>query len=78
MPAIIYYLPRRLSDGDLRLGKALLDHGKCQVVVGLTGDDSADHPVHELLGRLGYQWAGGQVASGDGGQGNRVLSEEYF
>lgn len=67
VPAIIYYLPRRLSDGDLRLGKALLDHGKCQVVVGLTGDDSADHPVHELLGRLGYQWAGGQVASGDGG-----------
>ena len=48
-PAVIYYLPRRLSIGDTQLARVLLERGKCQVVAGLVGDESADRPVHELL-----------------------------
>ena len=54
-PAVIYYLPRRLSIGDMQMAKVLLERGKCQVVAGLVGDDNADGPVRELLGILGDQ-----------------------
>ena len=52
-PAVIYYLPRRLSIGDTQLAKVLLERGKCQVVAGLVGDENADGPVRELLDKLG-------------------------
>ena len=54
-PAVIYYLPRRLSIGDTQLAKVLLVRGKCQVVAGLVSDENADGPVRELLGILGDQ-----------------------
>ena len=54
-PAVIYYLPRRLSIGDTQLAKVLLERGKCQVVAGLVGDENADGPVRELLEMLGRQ-----------------------
>ena len=54
-PAVIYYLPRRLSIGDTQLAKVLLERGKCQVVAGLIGDENADGPVRELLDILGSQ-----------------------
>ena len=54
-PAVIYYLPRRLSIGDTQMARVLLERGKCQVVAGLVGDDNADGPVHKLLGVLGNQ-----------------------
>ena len=52
MPHVIYYLPRRLSTGDLQLADALLERSRCDVILGLTGDEEADEPVHDLLGRL--------------------------
>ena len=57
-PAVIYYLPRRLSVGDVELARALLERGKCRVVAGLVGDDGADSPVLELMELLGSQRAG--------------------
>ena len=54
-PAVIYYLPRRLSIGDTQLARVLLERGKCQVVTGLVGDENADGPVRELVDMLGGQ-----------------------
>ena len=54
-PAVIYYLPRRLSIGDTHLAKVLLGRSKCQVVAGLVADENADRPVCELLELLGSQ-----------------------
>ena len=52
LPQVIYYLPRRLSTGGLQLANALLECSRCDIILGLTGDDEADEPVRELLGRL--------------------------
>ena len=52
LPQVIYYLPRRLSTGDIQLAKALLDRSKCDVILGLAGDEEADEPAHDLLARL--------------------------
>ena len=58
-PAVIYYLPRRMSTGDAQLAKTLLDRGKCRVIAGFTGDADADRPTRELLEKLGsHQDAG--------------------
>ena len=54
-PAVIYYLPRRLSVGDIQMAKVLLERGKCRVVAGLVGDDNADEPVRKLLDILGSE-----------------------
>ena len=67
-PAVIYYLPRRLSIGDTQLAKVLLERGKCQVVAGLVGDENADGPVRELLailGRKGVEEAGSVSKAAD-------------
>ena len=58
-PAVIYYLPRRLSVGDVELARALLERGKCRVIAGLVGDEGADSPVLELMELLGSQRTGG-------------------
>ncbi len=52
LPWVIYYLPRRLSAGDLQLANALLERSKCDVILGLTGDEESDVPVRDLLVRL--------------------------
>ena len=52
LPHVIYYLPRRLSEGDVILANALLEGGRCEVILGLTGEDETDEPVRELLDRL--------------------------
>ena len=52
LPQVIYYLPRRLSTGDLQLAKALLERSRCDVILGLAGDEEADEPARDLLGRL--------------------------
>ena len=54
-PAVIYYLPRRLSIGDTQMARVLLERGKCQVVARFVGDENADRPVRELLELLGSQ-----------------------
>ena len=41
-PAVIYYLPRHPDAGELRLAHTLSERGKCQVIIGLTGDGDAD------------------------------------
>ena len=61
-PAVVYYLPRRMSEGDKRLALALLGRGKCRVIGGLAGDGDADEPVCELLSGLG--WDGGASDAG--------------
>ncbi len=53
-PAVAYYLPRRMSEGDKRLALALLGRGKCRVIGGLVGDGDADKPVCDLLSELGW------------------------
>ncbi len=57
-PAVVYYLPRRMSEGDKRLALALLGRGKCRVIGGMVGDDDADKPVCELLSGLGWDGKG--------------------
>ena len=52
-PAVIYYLPRRLSNPQERLVRRLLARGKCEVIIGLTGDEGADRPAHSLAKKLG-------------------------
>ena len=52
LPQVIYYLPRRLSTGDLQLAEALLERSRCDVILGLAGDEEADEPSRDLLGRL--------------------------
>ena len=52
LPAIIYYLPRRLSGPEFRLISALLAAGRCQVIAGLTGEPSADAPARALVQKL--------------------------
>ena len=52
LPHVIYYLPRRLSEGDVTLANTLLEGGRCEVILGLTGEDETDEPVRELLDRL--------------------------
>ena len=51
-PYVIYYLPRRLSAGDVALAQALRKQGQCEIISGLTGDDAADKPVMDLISRL--------------------------
>ena len=51
-PYVIYYLPRRLSAGDVALAQALRKQGRCEIIGGLTGDDAADKPVMDLISRL--------------------------
>ena len=57
LPAVIYYLPRRMSEGDIELARALRAKGKAQIIAGRTGDADADAPVAELLGRLDGSFA---------------------
>ena len=52
LPHVIYYLPMRLSAGDLQLANALLERPTCDVILGLTSDEEADGPARDLLGRL--------------------------
>ena len=51
-PAVIYYLPRHPTAGELELMQALLGRGKCRVIIGLNGDGDADGPALALYDRL--------------------------
>ena len=62
VPQVIHYLPRRLSEGDLQLARALSDIDRCRLVVGLTGDGQADQPIHEMIDRLGQPVDGDATA----------------
>ena len=53
LPSVIYYLPRRMSVGDIALAQALQARGKAQIIAGRTGDSVSDDPVKKLLERLG-------------------------
>ena len=54
-PAAIYYLPKHMEPGQWEMMRALLERGKCRVIVGLTGDPDADEPAVGLLERLGIE-----------------------
>ena len=49
---IIFYLPRDLSPGQVRLVQSLCRRGVCHAVLGATGDELADGPLWELAGSL--------------------------
>ena len=53
LPNVIYYLPRRMSVGDIALARSLRARDKAQIIAGRTGDADADTPVAALLERLG-------------------------
>ncbi len=58
---IIFYLPRELTRGERDLIKALLAKGQGGVILGLSGDDTADAPVFavgEMLGQEGLPQSG--------------------
>ena len=63
LPAVIYYLPRRMSEGDIELAQALRGKDKAQFIAGRTGDADADNPVAKLLARLDGKVAGFDVAA---------------
>jgi len=50
---VVLHLPRRLTPADLELWTVLVDRGLLTVVLGLTGDDDVDGPVHALAARIG-------------------------
>ena len=50
--AILFYLPRNVSPAESSLIEALAEKGLCYVVLGTTGDDSADAPVEALADSL--------------------------
>ena len=52
LPNVIYYLPRRMSVGDIELAQRLHSRGKAHIIAGLTGDSVSDDPVKKLLERL--------------------------
>ena len=52
LPNVIYYLPRRMSAGDLALAQALLAKNRCRIIAGLTGNADADDPALQLAHRL--------------------------
>ena len=49
---IVFYLPRRISPAETALLEALAELGWCAVVLGTTGDESADAPVRETIAAL--------------------------
>ncbi len=52
LPYVIYYLPRRMSAGDIALAQALDAKGRSAVIAGLVGNDEADSPVYRLAEQL--------------------------
>ncbi len=50
---ILFYLPRNVSPAELSLIESLAERRLCYVVLGTTGDDSADGPVAALAEALG-------------------------
>ena len=63
---ILFYLPRNVSPAELGLIEALAERRPCYVVLGTTGDDSADAPVEALANSLGATM-GARVTVGSGG-----------
>lgn len=70
VPHVIYYLPRRLSEGDLRLVQALSERDRCELILGVNGDEQADQPVQELLARLNEPINGDATIEGDTAHAN--------
>lgn len=52
LPFVIYYLPRRLSEGAVDLVQALQQRGRCHILGLVMGDEEADEPVLALWQRL--------------------------
>ena len=63
LPSVIYYLPRRMSVGDIALARALQARGKAHIIAGRTGDPVSDDPVKDLLERLGCDVAAFDAAA---------------
>ena len=49
---IIFYLPRRVSPAQSSLMTSLAERGLCSVILGMTGDESADVPASEIAAAL--------------------------
>ncbi len=49
---IVFYLPRRISPAQTALLEALADLDWCAVVLGATGDETADAPIWETINAL--------------------------
>ena len=62
---IIFYLPRNLTPGQINVILALAVKARCAALLGTTGDDDADGPVHQLAAML--QPALGEAQSAGGG-----------
>ena len=50
--AIVFYMPSDLTPGQRALIEALARRERCVVMLGLTGNDVTDVPLHTLVGRL--------------------------
>lgn len=60
---IVFYLPREPSPGEVALMEALAGTHRCAVVLGLTGDESADVSTRRLSARLGSAFDVPQVTA---------------
>ncbi len=68
---IIFYLPRNLTPGQINVILALAVKARCAALLGTTGDDDADGPVHQLAAML--QPALGEAQNADGGNSTMPL-----
>ena len=49
---IVFHLPRGLSPGEVGLMQSLAEHHRCAIILGTTGDATADESTQDLVARL--------------------------
>ena len=72
---ILFYLPRRVSLAQSDLMRALAEHGRCSVILGVTSDEAADAPARDVAAAL-EPILGARVGPGDARNGLPVLPGE--
>lgn len=60
---VVFFLLSDLSPGEQALVEALEEHWSCAVVLGISGDEVADGPVHALEDRLSRVFGPAQVGA---------------
>ena len=72
---IIFYLPRNMTPSETRLVQALARRGSCDVMLGITSDETADGPTEKLADSLRSSF-GTSPAAKQGSDGPSYVPEE--